>query len=245
VVSLGGFASESIIGGEGGRSTGSVPPLQLSPPTVDIGDNASRMIHTLNDSKLSILIEIISMIITKLFDEENPSIFFRLGSDHTHARGIIRKNFVQDVQIHCFVVHETSMAADGAVWGVWWTVRGLSHPVQEVCQCLFIVCLSLKGPTMDSTGVLCLRGRRLAGLLALGDDLSDVGVVCHVDIIDTGGGDLWQLVDSASTGTRAADQLAILPAVRDSIAEPLHSALHHYTYRIPPSCNHSRDTSQF
>jgi hypothetical protein len=52
----------------------------------------------------------------------------------------------------------------------------LSHAVQEISECFLIVCLSLKDPTMDSTGVLCLRGRGGHIVPTLSVDLSDVGV---------------------------------------------------------------------
>ena len=42
-----------------------------------------------------------------------------------------------------------------------------------------ILCLCLKGPPVDSTGVLVTGGRCLAGLFALAQDLLHVGVVCH------------------------------------------------------------------
>ena len=84
------------------------------------------------------------------------------------------------------------------------TPSQLSHAIQEVCHCLLIVCLSLKDPTMDSTGVLCLGGRGGHIVPTLSVDLGDVGVVCHVDIIGTAWGDLGSLVDSAPTGSAAA-----------------------------------------
>ena len=58
----------------------------------------------------------------------------------------------------------------------WGTVRGLSHPVHEFMECLHIFGFGLKGPTMDSTRVLCLRGGSVAGLFALRQDLDHVGV---------------------------------------------------------------------
>ena len=54
------------------------------------------------------------------------------------------------------------MAPQGVLWLKWWTVRKLSHAVQEVCHRFAIVCLSLKGPTVDRPRILCLRGRGLA-----------------------------------------------------------------------------------
>jgi len=60
-----------------------------------------------------------------------------------------------------------------------------SHPVQEVCQCLLVVCLRLKGPSADGAGVGCLRsgGGTLADLplsqSALADQVSNVGVGSH------------------------------------------------------------------
>jgi len=78
--------------------------------------------------------------------------------------------------------------------GVWrWRVPPcrVSHAVQEVMQGLTVLCLSLIDSPVDSTGVLCLRGGCLAGLLALAEDLSDVGVVSHclvcVDVISLQG----------------------------------------------------------
>jgi hypothetical protein len=91
------------------------------------------------------------------------------------------------------------MAPLGGVWGNWWTVWGLSHAIQEVGKRLPILCLSLKATGTDGTGELPLGGRGIAGLFALGADLSDVGVVCHVDIIGTASGDLWVRVDSLPT----------------------------------------------
>lgn len=102
------------------------------------------------------------------------------------------------------------MAPLGGVWGDWWTVPELSHAIQKIGKRLSILCLRLKATGADSTGELPLRGRRLAGLFALGEDLLNVGVVCHAVIIGMGRGDLWVRVDSLATGTRAADQLAIL-----------------------------------
>jgi hypothetical protein len=59
-------------------------------------------------------------------------------------------------------------------------VRGQgSIPVQEVSEGIQVFCLSLEDSGTDSTGVLCLRGGCLAGLLALGDDLLSVRVASH------------------------------------------------------------------
>ena len=57
---------------------------------------------------------------------------------------------------------ETSMAPLGVVWGNPVPLVRLSHAVQEVCHRFAIVCLSLKGPTVDRPRILCLRGRGLA-----------------------------------------------------------------------------------
>ena len=54
------------------------------------------------------------------------------------------------------------MAPQRVLWLKWWTVRKLSHAVEEVCHRFAIVCLSLKGPTVDRPRILCLRGRGLA-----------------------------------------------------------------------------------
>jgi hypothetical protein len=90
--------------------------------------------------------------------------------------GVVRGE--SDAHVVC-LVDSVSMAPLGGVWGDWWTVRGLSHAVEHVVDRIDVVCLSLKGPPMDGAGVVCLRGGCLAGLLALGDDLLSVGVVCH------------------------------------------------------------------
>lgn len=58
-------------------------------------------------------------------------------------------------------------------------VLRVSHAVQEIVQRLTVFCLSGKGATVDRARVGRLRGGRLAGLLALAEDLSDVGVVGH------------------------------------------------------------------
>jgi hypothetical protein len=59
----------------------------------------------------------------------------------------------------------------------WWPPSRLSHAVQEVMQCLPILCLSLKDPTMDSTGVLRLRGRGSRQIPTLCQDLLSVSGV--------------------------------------------------------------------
>jgi hypothetical protein len=63
--------------------------------------------------------------------------------------------------------------------------RSGSVPVQEVRQCLTVLCLRLKGPSADGAGVGCLRseGGILADLplsqSALADQVSNVGVGSH------------------------------------------------------------------
>ena len=74
------------------------------------------------------------------------------------------------------MVDSVSMAPLGGVWLVWWTVRGLSHPVQEVMQCLPILCLSLIDSPVNLTRVGCLGGRGGHVVPTLGVDLGDVGV---------------------------------------------------------------------
>ena len=85
------------------------------------------------------------------------------------------------------------------------TPSQLSHPIQEVCHCLIILCFGLKASPVNLTGELATLGGCLARFPALGEDLDFVGVVCHVTIIGTGSGDSRGMVDSLPTG-RAADQ---------------------------------------
>ena len=83
----------------------------------------------------------------------------------------------------------------------------LSHPVEHVSDCLTILFLSLKGPTVDSLRELTHLGRGGHVVPTLGVDLGDVGVgsgFVHAVIIGTAWGDLWSLVDSAPTGSAAA-----------------------------------------
>ena len=68
---------------------------------------------------------------------------------------------------------------EGRVKGVG-TPPQVSHAVHKISKGFEILILGLKGPTMDSTGVLCLGGRCLAGLFALLEDLLSVGVAGHV-----------------------------------------------------------------
>jgi len=65
-------------------------------------------------------------------------------------------------------------------------VPQLSHAVQEVVQRLAVFCLSLEDLPMDLPRVGRLGGRRLAGFLTLGEDLSDVGVVGFVHAVSIG-----------------------------------------------------------
>jgi hypothetical protein len=81
-----------------------------------------------------------------------------------------------DAHVVC-LVDSVSMAPLGGVWEVWWTVWRLSHAVQKIMQRLHIVCLSLKDPTMNSTGVLRLRGRGSRQIPTLCQDLLSVGGV--------------------------------------------------------------------
>lgn len=68
------------------------------------------------------------------------------------------------------------MAPLGGVWEVWWTVRGLSHAIQEISDCLIILCLGGKGAPMNSTGELTTLGGRGGQITTLGEDLLSVGV---------------------------------------------------------------------
>jgi len=79
------------------------------------------------------------------------------------------------------------MAGIGGKVKRWGTPLRLSHAIQEVGKRLLILCLGLKGATVDGARVGRLRGRCLAGFLALGVELSDVRVVCHATIISMGG----------------------------------------------------------
>ena len=54
------------------------------------------------------------------------------------------------------------MAPQRVLWLKWWTVRKLSHAVQEVCHRLIILGFGLKGATVDRPRILCLRSRGLA-----------------------------------------------------------------------------------
>lgn len=58
-----------------------------------------------------------------------------------------------------------------------WTVRQLSHAVEEIVQRLTILCLGLIDSGTDRAGIGRLRGGCLARGLALGEDLLHVGVV--------------------------------------------------------------------
>ncbi len=80
----------------------------------------------------------------------------------------------------------------------------VSHAVEHVVDRIDVVCLSLKGPPMDGAGVVCLRGRCLAGFLALGENLSDVGVVCfHAVSLQGQGSGRGQRVPPSQLVTKA------------------------------------------
>jgi len=74
------------------------------------------------------------------------------------------------------LVDADSMAAPGGVWGHLWTPPTLSHTVQKVMEVLTVFCLGLVDSTVDFPRVGRRGGGCLAGLFALGEDLSDVGV---------------------------------------------------------------------
>jgi len=58
-----------------------------------------------------------------------------------------------------------------------------SHAVQEVMQILTVFCLGLVDSTMDLPRIGGSGSGCLAGFLALGEDLSDVGVVGFVHAV--------------------------------------------------------------
>jgi hypothetical protein len=60
------------------------------------------MIHTFDNSELCILIKLFSIIIAELFDKELTALFFRFSSNYCHSTGIIRQDFVDDIEIHFF-----------------------------------------------------------------------------------------------------------------------------------------------
>lgn len=57
---------------------------------------------------------------------------------------------------------------------------GVLVAIQEVGQRLLVLCLGFVDPSADGAGELPLGGGGLAGLLALAQDLADVGVARHV-----------------------------------------------------------------
>ena len=82
----------------------------------------------------------------------------------------------------------------------------MSQTVEEVSEGILIVCLSLKGATMDHTGIGgrdASRCYHLAVCLIVShlNEGGDVGVsdVVHATIIGTGSDALGAMVDSAST----------------------------------------------
>jgi len=103
------------------------------------------------------------------------------------------------------VFHADSMAPLGGVWGVEWTVPQLSHAVEEVVQRLPIFCLSLEDSPMDLPRIGGRGGGRLAGFLALGEDLLHVGVVCHAVSLVGQGWSLGASVDTPYTVTGSPD----------------------------------------
>ena len=72
-------------------------------------------------------------------------------------------------------VHEASMDRIGGEIKGWWTARGLSHPVQEVCHrflVLFVGCEPIRKASGNLTG--CRLDRR--EIPTLGQDVDLVGV---------------------------------------------------------------------
>jgi len=68
-------------------------------------------------------------------------------------------------------------------------VPPLSHAVEKVVQILAVFCLGLVDSPMDLPRIDGRGGGRLAGFLALGEDLIDVVVVFHaVSLVGQGWG---------------------------------------------------------
>ena len=121
------------------------------------------------------------------------------------------------------------------------TPSQLSHAIQEVCHRLLIVCLGLKGTVPDSTGVLCLRGRRGGQITTLGEDLLLVGVgvvASHVVCLNFShyrhrvSSTATSLVPLAQPTTRGRPVCIINPPeVRGSIVQLLQLVVLHYTYQ--------------
>ena len=63
------------------------------------------------------------------------------------------------------------------VWGPEGTVPQLvSVTIQEVSECLLVLCLSLESPQSDGAGVLMLRSGSVGQVTTLGEDLLSVRV---------------------------------------------------------------------
>ena len=58
-----------------------------------------------------------------------------------------------------------------------------SVTVQEISECLLVLCLSLKATGTDGARELSLGGRCLAGLFTLSDDLLSVRVGGHLSFV--------------------------------------------------------------
>ena len=114
-------------------------------------------------------------------------------------------------------------------------VLRVSHAVEEVGKRLFILCLGGKGATVDSTGVLMLRGRSGGQITTLGEDLLSVGVVCFHAVSLQG-----QRADEAGHGSFRFDVISLdaegLVTLQECAVHPLsHAAVaidhqaHHVT----------------